>query len=79
MEATKKPTPIAIITKSSMGLPQQVLQTLRLAMNAEPGGFDANYIDRKTRIAIPAGCPGSDAPASPGPDRVARIKCTFHY
>jgi hypothetical protein len=42
MEATKKPTPIAIITKSSMGLPQQVLQTLRFAMNAAPGGFDAN-------------------------------------
>jgi|HubBroStandDraft_6_1064221.scaffolds.fasta_scaffold43996_3 hypothetical protein len=42
MEATKKPTPIAIITKSSMGLPQQVLQTRCFAMNAEPGGFDAN-------------------------------------
>jgi hypothetical protein len=48
MEATKKPTPIAIITKSSMWLPQQVscrpweFSIRTLTMNAELGGFDAN-------------------------------------
>jgi hypothetical protein len=43
MEATKKPTPVAIITKSSMVITSAgVLQTLRFAMNAEPGGFDAD-------------------------------------
>ena len=48
MEAAKKPTPIAIITKSSMVITSAgVLQTLeiftpRFAVNAEPGGFDAD-------------------------------------